>query len=58
MVWIMKFAYKIFTTNEEQFILPFDVFYDGIDDDQETLTITVTGLPDTHVVMLRSKLLN
>ena len=32
--------------NEEQFILPFDVFYDGIDDDQETLTITVTGLPD------------
>jgi len=32
--------------NEEQFILPFDVFYDGIDDDQETLIITVTGLPD------------
>jgi len=32
--------------NQEQFILPFDVFYDGINDDQETLTITVTGLPD------------
>ncbi len=32
--------------NEEQYFLPFDVFYDGIADDQETLIITVTGLPD------------
>ena len=36
----------ILPSNQEQFLLPFDVFYDGIDDDQETLTITVTGLPD------------
>ena len=32
--------------NQEQYILPFDVFYDGILDDGETLIITVTGLPD------------
>ena len=32
--------------NQEEYILTFDVFYDGIIDDQETLTITVTGLPD------------
>lgn len=32
--------------NQEQYLLPFDVFYDGLPDDQETLVITVTGLPD------------
>ena len=32
--------------NQENYIFPFDVFYDGIVDDQETLIITVEGLPD------------
>ena len=32
--------------NQEVYLFPFDVFYDAIADDQETLVITITGLPD------------
>lgn len=32
--------------NQEEYLLPFDIFYDGVSDDNETLIITVTGLPD------------
>ena len=32
--------------NQEVYLFPFDVFYDAIADDQETLIITITGLPD------------